>query len=149
MARIRKTMKDEKSTLKKAVWHIALYIRLSKDDGNDESLSVTNQKKILLEYVEVLFQGDYEIVDHYVDDGRTGTDYERPGFQRMIHDVETKRVNCIICKNLARAFRNYSDQGYFLESFFSLHNTRFITLGDIPQPRGDKRHGGSDKWSHE
>ena len=130
MARIRKTMKDEKSTLKKAVWHIALYIRLSKDDGNDESLSVTNQKKILLEYVEVLFQGDYEIVDHYVDDGRTGTDYERPGFQRMIHDVETKRVNCIICKNLARAFRNYSDQGYFLESFFSLHNTRFITLGD-------------------
>jgi len=130
MARIRKSVSDEISALKKAIWYLALYIRLSKDDGNDESLSVTNQKKILTEYVEKFFQGDYVIVDYYVDDGRTGTDYDRPDFQRMIHDVEAKKVNCVICKNLARAFRNYSDQGYFIESFFPLHGTRFITLGD-------------------
>lgn len=131
MARIRKSGSSKRiAPLKKALWHIALYIRLSKDDGNDESLSVTNQKKILKEFLEKFFQEAYVIVDTYADDGLTGTDYERPGFQRMIHDVETGKVNCIICKNLSRAFRNYSDQGYFLENFFPLHNTRFITLGD-------------------
>jgi site-specific DNA recombinase len=131
MARIRKSQWDEKSAaLKRSVWRIALYIRLSKDDGNDESLSVINQKKILIEYVEKFFQGEYVIFDVYADDGLTGTDYERPGFQRMIHDVEIGKVSCIICKNLSRAFRNYSDQGYFLENFFPSHNTRFITLGD-------------------
>jgi len=129
MARVRKSVSDD-ATFKKDIWYMALYIRLSKDDGNDESLSVTNQKKILTEYVEKIFQGEYVIVDYYVDDGRTGTDYDRPDFQRMIHDVEAKKVNCVVCKNLARAFRNYSDQGYFLESFFPLHRTRFITLGD-------------------
>jgi DNA invertase Pin-like site-specific DNA recombinase len=130
MARIRKSKTDENSTLKKVIWYIALYIRLSKDDGNDESLSVTNQRKILTEYVEQFFQGEYVIIDEYIDDGKTGTDYDRPSFQRMIADVESKKVNCVICKNLARAFRNYSDQGYFIESFFPLHGTRFITLGD-------------------
>ncbi|MCD7947625.1 MAG: recombinase family protein [Oscillospiraceae bacterium] len=130
MARIRKTAQNGDAATGNTVWHIALYIRLSKDDGNDESLSVTNQKKILTEYVAHFFQGEYEITDYYVDDGRTGTDYDRPDFQRMIHDVEGKTVNCVICKNLARAFRNYADQGYFLETFFPLHSVRFITLGD-------------------
>lgn len=130
MARIRKLHKSEQSTEKKIIWKIALYIRLSKDDGNDESLSVTNQRKILTEYVEHFFQGEYIIVDYYVDDGRTETDYDRPDFQRMIQDIELGKVNCVICKNLARAFRNYSDQGYFIESFFPLHSTRFITLSD-------------------
>lgn len=74
MARIRKSQTDEPSKLKRMIWYIALYIRLSKDDGNDESLSVTNQKKILTEYVEKFFQEEYVIVDYYVDDGRTGTD---------------------------------------------------------------------------
>lgn len=134
MARIRKLKTDVRSAPENKVWRIALYIRLSRDDGHDESLSVTNQRKILREYVEDFFRGEYSIVGEYTDDGRTGTDYDRPGFQRMIHDVETKKVNCIICKNLARAFRNYSDQGYFIESFFPLHGTRFITLGD---PRVD------------
>lgn len=130
MARIRKSQGSEKPIQKKIVWYIALYIRLSKDDGNDESFSVTNQKKVLTEYVENFFQGKYVIADYYIDDGRTGTDHDRPDFQRMIHDVECEKVNCIICKNLARAFRNYADQGYFLESYFPLYGIRFITLGD-------------------
>ena len=83
MARIRKSKASENSTLKKVIWYIALYIRLSKDDGNDESLSVTNQRKILMEYVEQFFQGEYVIVDEYIDDGKTGTDYDRPNFQRI------------------------------------------------------------------
>ncbi len=130
MARIRKSQTNGSSVLQKIVWHIALYIRLSKDDGNEESLSVTNQKKILTEYMEKFFQGDYIIADYYTDDGQTGTDHDRPDFQRMIHDVESGKVNCVICKNLARAFRNYADQGYFLENYFPLHSTRFITLED-------------------
>ena len=111
-------------------WHIAFYIRLSKDDGNDESLSVTNQRKILQEYIKLFFQDKYILIDEYIDDGKSGTDYDRPSFQRMIEDIKANKVNCIICKNLARAFRNYSDQGYFIEYFFPLHNTRFITLSD-------------------
>jgi len=115
---------------KDTVWKVGLYIRLSRDDGNDESLSVTNQRKILLEYLEKDFGEPHELVDLYIDDGRTGTDYDRPEFQRLLHDVETGRVSCVICKNLSRAFRNYADQGYFLETFFPLHGTRFITLGE-------------------
>ncbi len=131
MARIRKSRETAgNAERKKVVWYIAIYIRLSKEDGNDESLSVTNQKKIIMDYLEHFFEGEYVIIDFYIDDGLTGTDYERPDFQRMLHDVETQKVNCIICKNLSRAFRNYSDQGYFLENYFPLHNTRFITIGE-------------------
>lgn len=130
MARIRKSQQVVTATSKRIVWHIAIYIRLSKEDGNDESLSVTNQKKIIKEYLEQYFEGDYVIVDYYIDDGLTGTDYDRPDFQRMIHDMETGKVNCIICKNLSRMFRNYSDQGYFLEKVFPMNKTRFITVSD-------------------
>lgn len=111
-------------------WRIGVYIRLSREDGEDESLSVVNQKKIIDEYVEQFFAGeDYVVIGHYIDDGKTGTDYERPDFQRLMHDIERDHVNCVICKTLARAFRNYSDQGYFLESFFPRHQTRFISIG--------------------
>lgn len=131
MARIRKDrISDSSIPSKKIIWYIALYIRLSRDDGNDESLSVSNQRKILLEYVKQFFLGEHVLVDTYIDDGQSGTDYERPDFQRMIQDVEKGRINCIICKNLSRAFRNYSDQGFFLENFFPRHAVRFIALAD-------------------
>jgi len=126
MSRVRKAYNSLKSS--SVLWKIALYIRLSKEDGNDESLSVVNQKKILKEFVEALDE-QYEIVDYYIDDGVTGTDYERPDFQRMMKDIEDGRINCVVVKDLARAFRNYSDQGYFLETFFPTHNIRFITIG--------------------
>lgn len=131
MARIRTSLEISKNVKnRRVVWRIALYIRLSREDGNDESLSVTNQRKILTDFLEHEFVGEYTLVDFYVDDGVTGTDYERPHFQRMLRDIEAGNVNCVICKNLSRAFRNYSDQGYFLENFFALHSTRFVTLGD-------------------
>ena len=131
MARIRKDrISDSSIPSKKIIWYIALYIRLSRDDGNDESLSVSNQRKILQEYVKQSFLGEQVLVDTYIDDGQSGTDYERPDFQRMIQDVEKGRINCIICKNLSRAFRNYSDQGFFLENFFPRHAVRFIALAD-------------------
>lgn len=107
-----------------------MYIRLSRDDGNDESLSVVNQKKIILDYLAHSFAGGYFVAGVYVDDGLTGTDYDRPDFLRLLRDIESGAVNCVVCKNLSRAFRNYADQGYFLESYFPLHGTRFVSIGD-------------------
>ena len=110
-------------------WHIGVYIRLSKDDGNDESLSVTNQKKITTEYIEKTFAGsEYAIVDYYTDDGISGTSLNRPEFQRMVHDMESHQINCIVTKTLSRAFRNYSDNGYYLEQVFPSYGLRFISI---------------------
>ena len=129
MPRIRK-VENKRSKNERVVWRIAVYIRLSKDDGNDESLSVINQKKIIQEYLEKFFEDEYSLVDVYVDDGISGTtDDSRTSFLRMIDDVKLGLVNCIICKTLARTFRNYADQGYYLEEFFPLYKTRFICLG--------------------
>ena len=92
MARIRKS---ETSKTTSIIWYIALYIRLSREDGNDVSVSVDNQLKELNTYLEN-FDGMYEVVDTYIDDGYTGTDSERENFQRMLGDVKSKRVNCVI-----------------------------------------------------
>lgn len=131
MARIRKP--EEKNTSKdlEIVWYIAVYVRLSREDGNDESLSITNQKKIIEEYLNDYFEDGYVVVDIYIDNGITGTsDDERKDFQRMLEDIEAKRVNCVICKTLSRAFRNYADQGYYLEDYFPRHDIRFIAISN-------------------
>lgn len=118
------------------VWRIAVYIRLSKEDARclDESESVTNQRKMIEDHIAGLHDGDeYRIVDEYVDDGISGaTDDERDGFQRMLSDIKCGRVNCVIVKDLARSFRNYSDQGYYLDDWFPRHNVRFISLYHQP-----------------
>ena len=115
---------------KSIVWNVALYLRLSKDDGQDESTSVTNQRKILMEYVEEFFDEPHVIVDEYTDDGETGTDIARPGFQRMMADVEAGKINCIIVKDLKRFMRNHAYQGFYLEQVFPEYGIRFITLDD-------------------
>lgn len=118
------------------VWKIAIYIRLSREDARclDESESVTNQRAIIEEYIAGLNDGDeYIIVDEYVDDGISGTtDDERDDFQRMLADIKRGRVNCVIVKDLARSFRNYSDQGYYLDDWFPRYNVRFISLFHQP-----------------
>lgn len=116
--------------LRKIVWKIAVYIRLSKEDGNDVSYSVVNQKALILKYIENFGQEgeEYSIADCYIDDGLTGTDDSRADFQRMLRGIELKRVNCVIVKDLSRPFRNYADQGHYLEYFFPLYDVRFISL---------------------
>ncbi len=112
-----------------ARWSAALYIRLSKDDGDTaESNSVTSQREILKEYVRQ--NEDVEIYDYYVDDGWTGTNFNRPSFQRMIQDVYDGRVNCVIVKDLSRFGRNYTDSGYYIDNVFTRFNTRFIALNN-------------------
>lgn len=151
MARTSRTNSVQAAVSKVRTWYIALYIRLSNADKNrdgkdkesnryyDESESVTNQRDILRDMVADLnanSDGDqYIIVDEYIDDAISGTtEEEREDFQRMLGDIEKGRVNCVIVKTLARAFRNYSDQGYFLENYFPRHNVRFISIGN---PRVD------------
>ena len=135
MARIRKS-NESKLTPKQMIWKVGKYIRLSRDDGNVVSESVVNQDKILNDEIPGFFEdGLYEVVDTYIDDGTSGTtDLERRDFQRMVQDMKCGRINCIIVKNLSRAFRNSANQGHFLEEFIPLYNTRFISLY---QPRID------------
>lgn len=118
------------------VWRIGIYIRLSKEDARclDESESVTNQRMIIEEHISGFNDGDeYLVVDEYVDDGISGTtDDERDNFQRMLADIKRGRINCVIVKDLARSFRNYSDQGYYLDDWFPRHNVRFISLFHQP-----------------
>ena len=83
-------------------WSAALYIRLSKEDleKKNESVSVTNQREILLEYLRQ--HPEMKLFDIYVDDGFTGTDFDRPGFTRLKADIESGFVNCVIVKDLNR-----------------------------------------------
>lgn len=118
------------------VWKIAVYIRLSKEDSRsfDESESVANQRAIIRDHIAGFDDGDqYIIEDEYIDDGVSGTtDDERGGFQRMLQDIRHRKINCVMVKDLARSFRNYSDQGYYLDDWFPRHNIRFISLYHQP-----------------
>ena len=129
---ITKTVQQEKTKILE--WKIGIYIRLSKEDvrNNNESDSVTNQRKINLEFVEEKFSREtYTISDIYIDDGRSGTTEDiRPDFQRLSKDIREGKVNCVVCKTLARAFRNYADQGKFLEQYLPTYKCRFIAFGN-------------------
>lgn len=123
-------------------WRICVYIRLSKEDNRNipaeernslqlKSESIQNQKSILTSWIESYFEpGTYEIAGFFEDDGLTGTDDERENFMRMISTVERGEGNCIVVKTLSRAFRNYADQGYYLEEYFPSKNVRFISTMD-------------------
>ena len=106
----------------------AIYCRLSKDDGSEsESCSIQNQKETLTEYVTK--QG-WSIYDVYIDDGYTGTNFDRPSFKRMIDDIEHKRVNLVITKDLSRLGRNYIQTGMYTEDYFPSRDVRYIALND-------------------
>lgn len=114
---------------KNIIFFAALYIRLSREDGDkDESDSVGNQRKLLLEYIER--QEDFILKDIYIDDGYSGTDFNRPDFKRMLHDIEQREVNCVIVKDLSRFGRDYIDTGRYLERFFPEKGVRFISISD-------------------
>lgn len=109
-------------------YHVALYIRLSKEDENEgPSESVNNQRSLLHEFVQ---QQRLSVYDTYVDDGWSGTNFDRPGFQRMIADIEAKKVNMVITKDLSRLGRDYILTGHYMERYFPEHRVRYISLLD-------------------
>lgn len=135
MARIRKS--SLKTPAKEIQWYIGLYKRLSKEDRlkasgeATQSRSIANQGDILNDFVKDYFEeGTYVIVDVFTDDGLTGTDDNRPDFQRMKQYAVDKKINCIVLKSLARAFRNIGDQSKFIEEFCPRHQLRFINTGE-------------------
>ncbi len=107
----------------------ALYIRLSREDGDKiESDSVTNQRNLLTNYANE--KADFEIIDTYIDDGYTGTNFDRPGFNRMLEDIKSGKVNCVIVKDLSRFGRDYIQAGNYLEQLFPFLKCRFISILD-------------------
>ena len=116
-------------------WRLGKYIRLSKEDllrGRDESNSVINQRRLLEQYHQTHLDEFYDGTeqDVYVDDGKTGTDTDREDFQRLLSDVYSGRINCVIVKDLSRLSRNYTDAGNLIENLFVRLNVRFISLAE-------------------
>lgn len=110
-------------------WRAAEYHRLSREDGDkEESDSIVSQKYITHDYLDA--QDDIIFVRDYDDDGKTGTDFDRPAFQEMMADIKSGRVNCIIVKDLSRLGRNYILVGQYLEMIFPMLNIRFISVLD-------------------
>ena len=116
-------------------WRLGKYIRLSKEDllrGRDESNSVINQRRLLEQYHQTHLDEFHDGTeqDVYVDDGKTGTDTDREDFQRLLADVYSGRINCVIVKDLSRLSRNYTDAGNLIENLFVRLNVRFISLAE-------------------
>ncbi len=110
-------------------WNTAVYLRLSSDDGEkEESNSITNQKELINLYLQK--EKDLKVKDYYIDDGFTGTDFERPDFKRLLVDIKNGQINTIIVKDLSRLGRNYIEVGNYLEEIFPLYNIRFIAIND-------------------
>lgn len=110
-------------------YRCAVYLRLSRSDGDQqESNSIKNQRALLNDYLGK--HPELYKVDEYVDDGYSGTNFERPDFKRMMQDIEKRNVNCIIVKDLSRFGRNYIETGRYLERIFPFMGIRFIAIND-------------------
>lgn len=113
----------------KGCYDAALYARLSREDGDRiESDSIVNQQRVNEDYCAR--HPEIQIAGHYTDDGYTGTNFERPGFQQMMTDIKAGKINCVIVKDLSRFGRDYIDMGYYLERVFPSLHVRFIAIND-------------------
>jgi len=109
---------------------VALYLRLSRedDDGKEgQSESIKNQRDFLIKYAN---ENHFEITDIYIDDGYTGTNFDRPEFQRMRKDIESGKVNTVLTKDLSRLGRDYIMTGHYIEIYFPSRNVRYIAVND-------------------
>lgn len=122
-----------KKPLKK-VYHASIYLRLSKEDGDvtsgskNESNSISNQKSLIMDYLKD--KHDIQVVSIREDDGYSGVDFNRPGFQLMLEDIKKGIIDCIIVKDLSRFGRNYIEVGRYLEKLFPMLGVRFIAVND-------------------
>ena len=106
----------------------ALYARLSKDDELiGDSNSIVHQKEMLAKYAK---EHGFTNIEYYIDDGYSGTNFNRPDFQRMMSDVEGGKINTVIVKDMSRFGRDYIMVGYYTEIYFSNLNVRFIAIND-------------------
>ena len=112
-------------------YRVGIYIRLSKEDEEkekySESESIQNQRTLLMQYIK---ENKLNFISEYVDDGVSGTSFDRPAFNKMIEDIEQGKINMIITKDLSRLGRNYVQSGYYTETYFPEHNVRYIAILD-------------------
>ena len=110
-------------------FNVGIYIRLSQEDKDkkyeSDSESVINQKELLRSYVK---NNNFNLCGEYVDDGYSGTNFDRPGFQKMLEDIRQKKINCVVVKDLSRFGRDHVMTGYYIETFFPENNIRFISI---------------------
>ena len=112
---------------KQVVNNIAIYMRLSSEDGEDqESESIKNQRQINYEFINKHFE--YKKCYEYVDDGYSGTNFNRPDFKKMINELKKNHIELIVTKNLARFARNYIDSGEYIEKIFPNMGIRYIAI---------------------
>ena len=109
-------------------YKVAAYIRLSKDDNYTESDSINNQKNIIKKYIDT--KDNLELVDYYIDNGYTGTNFDRPAFVKMCLDIVNNKINCVIVKDLSRFGRNMGWMKIYLGETFPEYNIRFISIND-------------------
>lgn len=119
----------------------ALYIRLSVEDNKKRGHSIENQKLVLENFLAG--RPEFVVYNTYVDNGATGTNFHRPGFQQMLSDIEAGLIDCVIVKDLSRLGRNSIDTGYYIEQYFRAHQIRFIALTDqFDTADASNLHGG-------
>lgn len=106
----------------------AIYVRLSVEDSHTHSASIETQQMIIAQFLER--NPDIQVYDTYIDNGTSGTTFHRPAFQKMLSDIESGLVNCVIVKDLSRLGRNTIDTGYYIEQYFRLRNIRFIAVNE-------------------
>lgn len=110
------------------VYNAGIYLRLSKEDETSgQSESIENQKKIVTSYI---LEHNWNLIEIYADDGFSGLNFNRPAFKKMISDIESKKINLVITKDLSRLGRDYIDTGYYLERYFPTKNVRYIAISD-------------------
>lgn len=111
------------------IFKAGVYVRLSREDGDKvESDSIANQKEFIERYIRSI--DNISIIRFYVDDGYTGTNFDRPAFKEMMEDIESGVINCVIVKDLSRFGRDYIDVGRYLEREFPKRHIRFIAIND-------------------
>lgn len=123
--------KREKTSASTVPWHMAVYVRLSKEDGDKlESDSIQNQKRIIEQHIKYLESQGEQIasVEVYSDDGYPGGNFDRPEYQRMMRDIEAGTINCVIFKDNSRLGRNYPELGRLMEEYFPQKGIRVISV---------------------
>ena len=119
---------SNQNTINNKMFYAGIYIRLSREDGDKlESESVSNQRDILMRYVK---ENNHIFVQEYIDDGYSGTTFERPAFNSMLSDIENHKINMVITKDLSRLGRDYIKTGYYIENYFPENSVRYVSILD-------------------